>query len=1735
MALDVSGSLLEGIRIATSNNPLTYPPDNFISDDTAFEANESRSEYLIYISGNLNDYDIGSPDLKFLWSRNNNTIQRFSWDGFNRRWGLNPGTIPKKLGKISNEPRITVPVPDLDVSPTESRYDLYIGLINRIITFSYSVVSSNDEFTILSSGQVQISRETGNLNFSEDDLNNQILVSNDLYLSAQTFYDRSRVDGKIGSFPISSGVSYDLYLNPIPSSHQIPQIRMGNKLHLKSIQVNDDQALYTPNSGEVVFSISSGKVVFSSNDVGSNLGVDVFYDGCCLGELSLNSILMGATIAYPTPVGANVDLINGSSDDYYCFINSNSGRYYLTLVFVDSISQPPEGFAYIDKNSGNLYVNPNDAANFPFLDIKLVSRNLLVDKGTSVKFTRSSVNGMGYPKVSDFYKVYSVEDQVISGSLSGSPFLILPTVPIDNEFLNYKCTTPSGSGGFFSGNLKNSKDPLQIGYGFYVDYKLKQFKFTNRTLEVVKVEKSSSAFKLTNSALITEGSSVTVNDVEYQPGTNFVFNRNSGLVEFYGSTGENDSNNKYFLSGTVNNDILTSDTDAFFTNSGFICIDDGLNAGFYEILAVIDFKHVRVDRDFALNTSVNFSFKAKGEILVNNVWKQFNNEYKKVEVYLSDSFSGTFQKLPSKDYVVVQSTGLVNFSSKLKTGQVVKVKYSVLSDGAASDPKESVVGFRITQEVGSYTTNTRIISFNPSNKNVVSSYPFIVYIDGVSLSENEFTLNLPNKITISKNLTSEFVTINYYVAEAKGGENSVSLPESPIDLDFPAINSGENVFSVNGDQTGKLKPKAFLLIDGSSVFLIANSIYNSSLDSTSITVSTPFNFNSNYVTNIKYSSPVMNFDQELLGVSSINQKTNFFVLDGVTIYYPNQILNVDNDYYMVVSSAVTDGKTTVSVSTNFQKNYVNPKITKSRYPIFSLTNSFQTKNDLTTNFPTFIYRNGKNPGLISSSDYSVSDGGSIKLSSTISEDDSLIIFYAHRSNIQKGSIIKANYSYLIAPDSSNGILGQSLLSTYQLYNPDSFYYRIETITSFIPEVIEQFNSSSSSSSSGPNIQSTTSLQNKDYGSKSIKFDEQYYGNFDTVISRLLGFYNSQVNYYEDILANFDGRCVGGNSGKFRYDNDTSGNKRNTYSEIKNDIDDLISLYIEQQLTNLNPFTYDDVNVYGSMSDYNGVSRLFNNSIQGRTVIFNDKTSVGLDYGKTIGNYGISNLSSTGPFRTTPSRSKFTLNDESGFILKAQFAKGDSSNLLPLFYIGQVITIFDKKGIELFNTTISNISDPDLIAIANPVNVDGFIRADVSDTGSPGVRAYNEGYSIDNPTGRIRNVLLPAPFGPSGGIQGNELVDSDISFNPSNTTPNRIPVLDGLLLNDSGKYPDPVTTYDNEIELYNEELEAIELIVTLSIQSINTVIGYAGPTLTLSPASFITIVDGPNQGAILTVVSIMSSTSFTFTSSFPVSVDLTLRRALVNFDVYSPVRDIRDIIEDEINVLNDNIEVDAVTPELIGSLDSQQISSVNSAISLGTVLDFGIGNCTAFDTIVDVSKNFVDQNVQITTSDYLVVEEGVNIGLYSIIEVNLNSIKVNGSFPFHLFRSITSGIKYHIIKKWEFLSMAQVSFLSDFINSNYDWIQQTNSWLNTFDVSGITGRRGNLEQRITYINDSISKINNILTSSDQMYEMRYLWIQQRTDKISGYKVKKSQAIQQQSSTRSQIQQDQLKIFVASKIK
>lgn len=1787
MSLDTSGFLLEGIRVATGNNPFTYPPRDVVSDAAAFGSSPGRADYMLFASGQAPGsagMDIGDPALRFQWSRNNGTVVRFDFDAFARRWNTLPGGPPDELGPIGNQRRLIAPVPDPGVP--ESPYSLYLGSPTRLVTFSVTRVETSGDFGSPPAGSVQISMDKGELNFGPDDLANLTYAGQNVYLLRQSFFDRTKSKGRVGSLPQSSAESYHLFLNPVPGPGQTPRVRLGFRRYLPVLGFPSEGSLPVPAPGTACFAGDTGRIVFAPADIDALPGATVYYDGVVLGSLALSRGTVGPMTGSPVgTVPAFAGILSPATNPIldpaspatwaavastrfalFFALPSTSDRFYLQVIPADSsagpLPDPPEGFAVVDSATGSVTVSLDDVALAAGADLQYVDTLLPVEHGASVQLFRSAVNGSGLEQEPDFVETYAVSNQTVQDGLTQAPSVLLPTVPLVDASLKVSSAQASGGGGTFVGDLVDGADPSRPGLGYLLDLDNRQVKFSFRKGVNIVLPAATPSVKLPDPVVVPDGLSVKRNGSAIRPGVDFDFDPNGGLVEFVDGIGEDDPLNVLGVSGDAvlpNRFVAAANRfDASMTGM-LLFIPSGPNVGFRTITGVVNPRTAVVDRPFAAARGELADVRTGREVVADRFWTKFAPSLKKIGVFRKGSGDSDFVKLADDAFTVLKTTGQVNLGSAARPGDVYRVDYVWLQSPdngvtVTPTPKTSYAAFKVRQETATVVAASSTVRFNAAGDTVDTDYPMDVYVDGVTQEPASYKFVAPDTLVLGSPLAVDapapLITVNYYVRESPGGNTFFTLPFAPIDVDYPVVLGRDAIapqYDVldsadvgdaphspfNGDQTTVLVPGGALLADDKQVLLISKVSYDAAAGVTNVTFSPPPDVT---VKDVPFRvTGKIDGDylvRETAPSDVVSKGGTSLTLSGNRPYRAGMVVFLDGDAYKSISASykAASDTTEVVIASPATRNYILPTIFRTVRPVLEPGGSFQTSQPAHTGYPFTLVKDGPSPGVLRpKTDYNVAEGGLVTLTAEVGYGDTLEAMYVARTTQPAGTALDLNYASQVSPSQANGLQGQKLVLSYNLYSPDTFYFRRESVVSFIPEVVEELQKSASSGSSGPNTASKSSLKTKDMGSPSLYFDEQHVGNFDVVVARLLKFYNDLINTYEDILSDLDGRVVGGTSGRFRFDGRLDNPARTKYSEVTNDVDDKVALYSFPQLTGF--FSFEDVTVYGHMYDPNSLSRIYPTASVAVAALNNKVTFP--DFLKTLGSLGISNLTSVGVMTAAPAVSRFVIGaTQSTFVIPAN---GDARNLVPPFAVNQKVRVYADDGSPEIEGKVLSASATQVVLDTPTALKRGSIVQNVADPDSRHFYSHGKDLIVNFDNGVVSNMTLP-PFFASlqNAPAGNEIVQAYVTFANTDTTPRRPPVLDGLLTVDSGRPSVPPLARVSEADLLAAEGPFIVNMGTAKVSPDK--ITLTALTIPLASGKVIQFLAGPNAGVQVTVNLVLGPTSVT--TVVPVTPPglplLVPDPAGSDFIVLSGSNQssFAGFYSQLLGVLNDNTATAPVPPALIGKVDSELVSVDSLIRSFGTEQASGTGNVLG-QILVDGSANFANAVPPVTTSSLLYVPSGPNRGLHKITYFTSTSATVAADPPFPGFVANVP-TPYVVIQPWSFVSDKETKLAADFLAATWAFWEDTVAWSSSPTAAGATARAAAVTARQADVARFVSSISAMMTKDDKLYDTRYLWIQQRTDKQNGTVAKRVQAQSRRYDNAAKLVADQQKLLITSKL-
>lgn len=1744
MSLNTSGMFLEEIRLSGGNGSLTFSPRNAITDRAALDASGKRADYVLLASSTdptQRTAEIADPTLRFDWTRNDPSVTRFDYDGYARRWLPMPGGPPDALGLISNSPRLTAPVPDF--TETAAPYDVYVGTPARLSTFTVQTVEDEGSFSTPAPGTIQVSVADGKLNFSDQDLN--LYSGQPVLAQRQSFFDRAQRKGSLGSVPSSPVADYFLFLNPRPATSQRPLVRVGYGPHLSGIEVLDEASLGSPSPGTFTWSLDTGRVRLSASDVSSNLGETVYYSGVLLGSLSLTRTIVGpVTQAFPASAFTIGPAVGVSDAHRFVIFSELAGqpRKYLSVKVSASAptDSPGRGSVVINSLTGEVFMNLNDVLAGLGRDFGWVDSIVEVERGVSVQLYRSGVNGSGESQGPDFNILYGVTGQVIQDGLSQSPFVMLPTVPTVGPTLQFSVAPAPSSTGTFTGTLNDGGDPSQQGLCYILDLDARQLKFGNRRTVDITVQRASPIVKAPDAALSSRGLEVSRNGVPLTPGVDFSLDHATGLIEFTQSVGEGGASDVLGISGSsslpgtfVSNDPVFSGTDVGRT----LLIKSGLNQGYYVVKSFVSPTNVTVSPSFSVSQPESADLRDPGEDLVDRFWTTLLPPFKKITVSRAPSPTGTFVQVPNTGFTVLPTTGQVNLKDPAKPGESFSITYVSLDsedNGVTTTPTNRLERalFKVRQEPVSVTVGSRVGSFNLAGSKVNTSRPVSLYVDGVTQDPGAFSFTSPGTITLANPVTDgQTVIVDYWVEDATGGNQGFNLLHTPVDVDFPQITAGETTATFNGDQTTALSPGSGVLIAGREVVIVKESSYSQAGDVTSVVFETAPTIGAENASIMV--CPPINGDfrvMETAQVDVVPSGTNAMRVAGSRPYKAGTVVTINGDPYLALSATYdrSSNRTIVTLASSAQRNYVIPSVTRTLRPVLLPGSSFTTSMQASTGSDFTLVRMGsRRKVLVRDVDYSFLEGGVISLLDDLVYGDSLHALYVARVPQAAGTVFTLNYAHAVAPSQSNGMQGQRLVATYDLWAPDSFFYRMETFFTFLPEAQGFLEQSSQSGGGGPDVSSRSAPKPKDFGSPGLYFNERSARNLDEVFSRLLLFYNDLVNQYEDVLSSLDGRVVGGTSGRFRYDGVLDNPPRNSYDEVTNDVDDRIKKFDRFVLTSLSPFEMGLVPVYASMAQANRLSRLFP-LFKTVTVAIGD--NVGFDAnGQDMGSSGVENIRFALPLKSSRSNSWIQTVD-SAMTTVGVSENGSVELLVPEFAVDQKLRFFHEDGVPgpLLTVTAVTPGNPVQLTLDLPVpSVRGSLMH-ATEEGDSTVSFYTSGRDIivDYDSGNVVNFTLPPPLDVlQNPPKGQELLDLPLVYLNQEVEPERVPALDGMEVMDDGRVSQPRLRVPGEQFLLQEEMAAMATLgrgeLSASVTTLSSV------SISLAVGDVIRFLNGPNAGIERQVSLVLGSGTYSMAGGFA-ALDPTGSDFLI---VGGAQRPIDEVVADEISAVLSRVSGPPTSPDsLVPVFDSGIIAIQKAIVGFGPETASGTGTATS-DTLTDSSQDFPSSGV--TTSSLIYVASGPNSGLYKILAVGTTSLTIETLAPYSGF-PVPGSVTYSVINPWSVLGTGNFDFSAEYLREALAWASSTQAWLAGLSDSGKATRSAAVVQRSLRVEYFVSQLYDLLSKAEALYEMRYLLVDQRANRKDGTLAKAMNAEAKRNEDEAKIRADAKKLLLVTRL-
>lgn len=1248
------GYALFSPRVGGGNSPYTSTPDAVVIDQVAFDAayptdeSEPRNDYLVFplTQGDLYQATFG-------WVRNDSPLNRFDYDGKADQFLPLKGGKRLSLGTLaptSNTTRMQVrPIP-VSSNPQPIRIARASGP-----SFTPVYVATDGDFGSPVSGTVEVSLESGRLNYNATDLST--------YAGEEVTFQGQRYTGDIGA--IGAYGMDSMYLNPLPASGQYPLVRVEEGVWLEAIEVPDDSFFTVPAQGTFQWSAATGKLNVPS-DI-DFFTLDVFYDGLLQGQgLTVPSASLGTVlIGRGTTVNAPISLLRTGAD---LWVRIGSDQLpTLTLVDAFDGSAGLAGVVEVERATGVVRLSTSDAAKYVGQGITFYCGDLPIERGLALRLFRSPVNLAGGGK--DVTTTYLAEEAVIASPLPASPSFNLPQRAIEDRFYDnpeWEAIAGTSEGrlevsvrqnlGSFTGALKRLDPPVALpdvpAQGFILqdqDFSLAERKLNQIVTPTSKV----GSIQLPDANLTSQ----PILEVETSPGSGTYQPLSDYLLEPYSGTitptvypGKVQASS---TSGQVSGNILT-DTSQDFLAAGVVSGDVVVIGTEVLTVAGVNATQLTLDAPPTSPGPVSYEVRIKGEVARKWVWRDVStldpsfklerilplgvvqnspfitvdptkaarlrfriggSETSLVTIKPDDAALTPGALLPSLAVEVSEATGHCRFSA-LDLGAALasiveltpseyrvspdlgfiqvfrpflayeegRVTYKSVDNGLVVTEPVAFLVRKEKQTVG--VPNTVTVGFNPTGR-TLAPLPFPVTYRGSRPQVENVTVltNLAQsqvKFLPSTQINTYFpagpldvgenVYVTYYVAQAFGGETTFTVSEGVMATTPVTLTQGETTFQVPGDQTLSLTPFRILRVAGEDLYIVVGSSFNGTV--TTVTVAMPLRQTLNSPS-LEVTSALVLFQPDAGDYEPLPRGGQVLRLlgDRVQAYSPGTLVNFGFDVYQVDGVNLVDGVTEVTLGWPASQEYRDIQLFKSPYPVAV------DGSDASTQYPPVsvplevIYR--KRPGQVGVVEGSVQVDPSGAMASVplLQDGEELVIAYQGYGSLLPGQSIRASYSFKKVPTDQNGYKGQDLVATYTTFSPDSFYFRVEPLTTVKLEAAKRQQAAAQAAipSSGPRLSNQSGLTLADRGRASVFYQESLYRNDDLAFRAYLLELNDVINFLESARRDATGVSVGGKDGPFRFDGLLTNPPVATVAQASNQIDDIYRISPSPYLITGPPF------------------------------------------------------------------------------------------------------------------------------------------------------------------------------------------------------------------------------------------------------------------------------------------------------------------------------------------------------------------------------------------------------------------------------------------------------------------------------------------------------------------------------------------------------------------------------------
>lgn len=830
------------------------------------------------------------------------------------------------------------------------------------------------------------------------------------------------------------------------------------------------------------------------------------------------------------------------------------------------------------------------------------------------------------------------------------------------------------------------------------------------------------------------------------------------------------------------------------------------------------------------------------------------------------------------EYRLQPGLGFVEFVDRMLENEEAFITYVFINEDGERELVEERATFIVRKELTQdHPTATDTLFFNPLGREVAINPPVSVFRGGrPQVLGEQVTVNVTNSSIsflgsdqVTDALPSgsivgpeERVYVDYFVHGAIGGEREFTVLQEPMAGVLIIIEDGETEFTIQGDRTAEFPANHLLRIDNEEAYLIGSSSYAAGAGPadpglTTITLTSPQEFRSDYRNpSLAVSSGQTRASSFFLFPSYFITEVNsyittprgnnrFFISGDVsTIYETNTVVHWTDGSgifdFNLVSGAVYDqttNKTEVILTSNNARQYAPGTVTLKRSvrPVLETPSATVSTNraPLLGQGYRVIRRVEGEVGviLVEPDDFTIGDSGQVTFTDPLQPNEELCIFYTGATVFYDGRDFRASYTHQIAPSDANGLLRQILTLDYTTYAPDTFYWRVETMTNFRAEVAEQYSDDATAGvpTGGPILENASQPSLFEEGRESVYYQERRLANEDLVARPTLKFFNDGINLLEDTLQAMDGRIVGDHDGRFLFDGLIDNPVRSTFADVTNQIDDIMKISDAPISITMPGFiitflgTFQEVYKAAKFSRFYPTARTLYSP-----VVSPGAPGTGFETGDAIGDLGFKPLSQAKQIYRRQPWAVVTEAAASGATTVQVDTTEEAEELYrPAWQSGSFdhkVVIQDRDGtfivpvtasLEVSGQTTTSLTFTAGVPSSVPVGATVYqVLFDLAPPTTPFLRFYrvNLDVAVNLETGELQHIQPFPPFDGNFGLPAEldistltgfpatgEVLDVPVAINNTLTSPDRFPALDGGTQDDDRNRQFPILGPDPDSE------------------------------------------------------------------------------------------------------------------------------------------------------------------------------------------------------------------------------------------------------------------------------------------------------------------------------------------------